>query len=112
MANELQRRKVAILAANGVERVELEQPRQAVQDTSDETQILSIHSGEIQARSYDIEEARTFTVEGLVSGLQTSNEVREAAYTYHGGVAPMRVGNAAMKRARTARAYASAAPQI
>ena len=67
MANELQGRKVAILAADGIERVELEQPRQAVQDAGAETQLLSIHEGEIQARNWDIEDAGTFTVEGLVS---------------------------------------------
>ncbi|MDQ3433507.1 MAG: peptidase C56, partial [Actinomycetota bacterium] len=32
MADELQGKKVAILAADGVEQVELEQPRQAVED--------------------------------------------------------------------------------
>ncbi|HEV2742308.1 MAG TPA: DJ-1/PfpI family protein, partial [Rubrobacter sp.] len=67
MANELQGRKVAILAADGVERVELEQPRQAIEDAGAETTLLSIHEGEIQARNHDIEEAGTFAVEGLVS---------------------------------------------
>ena len=67
MANELQGRKVAILAADGVERVELEQPRQAIEDAGAETTLLSIHDGEIQARNHDIEEAGTFTVDGLVS---------------------------------------------
>src|SRR5215218_7974581 len=67
MANELQGRKVAILAADGVERVELEQPRQAIEDAGAETTLLSIHEGEIQARNHDIEEAGTFTVDGLVS---------------------------------------------
>jgi protease I len=43
MANELQGRKVAILAADGVERVELEQPRQAIEDAGAETTLLSIH---------------------------------------------------------------------
>jgi protease I len=32
VANELDGRQVAILAADGVEQVELEQPRQAVED--------------------------------------------------------------------------------
>jgi len=67
MANELQGRKVAILAADGVERVELEQPRQAIEDAGAETTLLSIHEGEIQARNHDIEEAGSFTVDGLVS---------------------------------------------
>ncbi|QIN78884.1 DJ-1/PfpI/YhbO family deglycase/protease [Rubrobacter marinus] len=68
MANELQGRKVAILAADGVERVELEQPRQALREAGAETTLLSIHQGEIQARNNDIQEAGTFAVDGLVSG--------------------------------------------
>jgi hypothetical protein len=39
MANTLQGKKVAILAADGVERVELETPREAVQDAGGETEL-------------------------------------------------------------------------
>ena len=67
MANELSDRKVAILAADGVERVELEKPRAAVQDAGAQTELLSIHDGEIAARNNDLEDAGTFTVDGLVS---------------------------------------------
>jgi protease I len=67
MANELRGRKVAILAADGVEQVELVQPRQAVEEAGAETQLLSIHSGEIQAMNRDINKADTFEVDGLVS---------------------------------------------
>lgn len=45
MADELQGKKVAILAADGVERVELEQPREAVQNAGAQTELLSIHDG-------------------------------------------------------------------
>jgi protease I len=67
MANELKGRRVAILAADGVERVELEQPRQALEDAGAGTELLSIHDGEILARKSDIEPAGTFTVDRLVS---------------------------------------------
>jgi protease I len=67
MANELQGRKVAILAADGVEQVELVKPRQAVEAAGAETQLLSIHGGEIQAMNHDINKADTFPVDGLVS---------------------------------------------
>jgi deglycase len=67
MAGELNERRVAILAADGVERVELEQPRAAVTDAGAEVELLSIHEGEIAARDHDLEEAGTFTVDGLVS---------------------------------------------
>lgn len=66
MANELRGKRVAILAADGVERVELEQPRQAVQDAGVATDLLSLHDGEIQARNNDLDSAGTFTVDGVV----------------------------------------------
>ena len=47
MAGELNGRRVAILAADGVERVELEQPRQALEDAGARTDVVSITSGEI-----------------------------------------------------------------
>jgi protease I len=67
MAGELNGKKVAILAADGVERVELEQPRTAVTDAGAEVELLSIHDGEILARNHDLEDAGTFSVDGLVS---------------------------------------------
>jgi protease I len=67
MAGELNGKKVAILAADGVERVELEQPRAAVTDAGAEVELLSIHEGEIAARDHDLEDAGTFAVDGLVS---------------------------------------------
>ena len=41
-------KKVAILAADMFERVELEEPRKALEDAGAETEIVSIHDGEIQ----------------------------------------------------------------
>ena len=67
MAGELRGQTIAILAADGVEQVELEQPRQAVQDAGAETVLLSIQLGEIQAMNHDIEPADTFTVDKQVS---------------------------------------------
>ncbi|MGX5360007.1 type 1 glutamine amidotransferase domain-containing protein [Kocuria sp. KH4] len=66
MANELHGKRVAILAADGVERVELEQPRQALQDAGATTVLLSLHEGEIQARDHDLDAAGTFPVDALV----------------------------------------------
>ncbi|MCW2687591.1 MAG: putative protease [Mycobacterium sp.] len=67
MTSELQGKRVAILAADGVERVELEQPRQAVQGAGANTEVLSLHMGEIQARNNDLDAAGTFSVDRLVS---------------------------------------------
>jgi protease I len=66
MAGALNGRRIAILAADGVERVELEQPRQALDQAGGQTTLLSIHDGEIAARNHDLEDAGTFTVDKLV----------------------------------------------
>ncbi|RCG29898.1 type 1 glutamine amidotransferase [Sphaerisporangium album] len=67
MAHELQGRKIAILATDGVERVELEQPRGALFGAGAKTELLSIHPGEIQARQWDLNPAGTLAVDRLVS---------------------------------------------
>jgi protease I len=54
---------VAILAADGVERVELEEPRRALDDAGARTEVVSISAGEIQARDHDLEDAGTFSVD-------------------------------------------------
>lgn len=68
MADELSGRRVAILAADGVERVELEQPRRALDQAGANTTLLSIKTGEIAARDHDLEDAGTFQVDGDVHG--------------------------------------------
>ena len=45
---KLEGKKVAILAADMFERVELEQPRQALEDAGATIEVISIHDGEIQ----------------------------------------------------------------
>jgi protease I len=67
MSNELRGKKVAILAADGVERVELEQPRAAVVAAGADTELLSLHGGEIQAMNQDIEPANRFRVDRKVA---------------------------------------------
>ena len=66
MAGELKGKRVAILAADGVERVELEQPRQALDQAGAQTELLSLHDGQIKARNNDLEAAGTFDVDALV----------------------------------------------
>src|SRR5437016_6740917 len=48
MAEMLSGKKVAILAADMFERVELEEPRQALEDAGADVEIVSIHDGEIK----------------------------------------------------------------
>jgi protease I len=51
MGDRLEGKKVAILAADMVERVELEQPRDALKNAGADVEIVSIHPGKI--RSFD-----------------------------------------------------------
>jgi protease I len=67
MADELNGKRVAILATDGVERVELEEPREAVSAAGAQVDLLSIHDGEIAARKQDLYEAGSFTVDRLVT---------------------------------------------
>ena len=73
MAKELQGKRIAILAADGVERVVLEQPREAVQQAGAETEVISLKPGEIQARNNDLESAGTFSVDRTVSDASTDD---------------------------------------
>jgi deglycase len=67
MAKPLQGKRVAILAADGVERVELEVPREEVQRAGAQTDLLSLRNGEVQARNNDLDEGGTFSVDREVS---------------------------------------------
>lgn len=66
--SELTGRKVAILAADGVEQVELEKARDAVRAAGATTELLSLSAGEIQAVNGDIHPSVTFTVDRAVAG--------------------------------------------
>jgi len=67
MSNTLQGKKVAILAADGVEKVELEQPRSVLTENGAQVQLLSLKTDDIQARNHDLEPAGTFRVDRTVS---------------------------------------------
>ncbi len=67
MSNELQGRRIAIIAADGVEQVELEQPRAAVEGAGATTELLSIDDGEIQAMNGEIHPGETFAVDRRVA---------------------------------------------
>lgn len=63
MSQVLQGKRIAILATDGVERRELEEPRTAVHDAGGDTELLSLSMGTIDARNHDLEEAGTFRVD-------------------------------------------------
>jgi protease I len=63
MPDTLNGKKIAIIATDGVEQVELVKPREAVQDAGATTELLSVQGGEIQAMNSDIEPADKFPVD-------------------------------------------------
>jgi protease I len=67
MAGRLEGTRIAILATDGVEQVELTRPRDAVTGEGARAEIISLAEGEIQAMNGDIEPADTFTVDRAVS---------------------------------------------
>eukprot|EP01037_Dinobryon_pediforme_P005811 gene5811-5874_t len=53
MSNTLTGRKIAILATNGFEQVELTEPRKALQQAGAETVVVSLKTGSIQGMNHD-----------------------------------------------------------
>jgi protease I len=66
MANELQGHTIAILATDGVEQVELVEPRAALAAAGATIHLLAPHHGRIQAMNGDIEPAEQFEVDKAV----------------------------------------------
>jgi protease I len=61
MANDITNQKVAFLAADGVEQVELEQPWQAVKEAGGDPELVSLRTGEVQAFQH-LDKGDTFPV--------------------------------------------------
>ena len=72
MANELQGKTIAFLAADGVEQVELTEPWKAVEDAGGEPQLISIESGEIQGFNH-LDQGDTFPVDREVAEADASD---------------------------------------
>lgn len=60
-------RRVAILATDGVEQVELVQPREAVEKAGATATLVSLVHGDIQAMESDVNAADTFTVDRVIA---------------------------------------------
>jgi protease I len=73
MSDELKGKKIAILAADGVERVELEQPREAVENAGATTELISLEAGEIQAMDHDLEPAAKVTVDKAIADVSADD---------------------------------------
>jgi protease I len=63
MAGKLDGKRIAILATDGVEQVELTGPRDAVTQEGARTEIISLKDGEFQAMNGDINPADRFTAD-------------------------------------------------
>jgi protease I len=66
MSKELEGKKIAIVATDGVERIELEEPRGALRGAGAQTEVLSPHPGEIQSRQFDLASASTIPVDRVI----------------------------------------------
>jgi protease I len=73
MTQDLTGKRIAIIATDGVEQVELEQPRAAVEQAGASTELLSPADGEIQAMNSDIEPADRFSVDKLIADAVASD---------------------------------------
>jgi protease I len=68
MAGRLDGKRIAIIATDGVEEVELTRPRDAVTAEGAAVDVLSLEEGGFQAMNGDIEPASTITADGTVAG--------------------------------------------
>ena len=67
MTDSLNGKTIAIIATDGVEQVELTEPRTAVEQAGATIELLSLQTGEIQAMNDDIEPADSFAVDKSVA---------------------------------------------
>jgi protease I len=84
MANKLENKRVAFVATDGVEQVELTEPWKAVEDEGGSPELISIESGEIQGFNH-LDKGDTFSV------ARTAEEAK--AEDYDGLVLPGGVAN-------------------
>jgi protease I len=108
MAHDLKGKKIAILATDGVEQVELTEPREALEKAGATTELVSLEDGEIQAFNH-LDHGDRFTVDRTVDQAQ--------AEEYDGLLIPGGVANGDFLRAddgavRFTRDFASAKKPI
>jgi len=72
MASELRGKRIAFLATDGVEQVELTKPWEAVKKAGGQPELLSIKSGQIQGVNHT-DKADTFPVDRLVAGVHAAD---------------------------------------
>ncbi|WP_261664748.1 type 1 glutamine amidotransferase domain-containing protein [Deinococcus sp. Marseille-Q6407] len=70
---KLQGKKIAILAADGVEDIELVSPRQAIEEAGGTCELISLESGEIQSMDSDITPKAKYSVDKTVADAKISD---------------------------------------
>ena len=70
---KLDGKKIAFLAADGVEQSELTEPWKAVQEAGGTPELVSLEDGEIQGVESEIEKRDTFTVDRVVADVDPSD---------------------------------------
>ena len=73
MTGKLSGKRIAILAADGVEEVELTRPRDAVTAEGAQVDVVSLSDGELQAMNHDIEPASKIRVDRTVAQASASD---------------------------------------
>jgi protease I len=69
MSSELQGKRIAFLATDGVEQVELIEPWQAVEEAGGQPELVSLEDGEIQGFDH-LDKGKTFHVDRMVAEAQ------------------------------------------
>jgi protease I len=73
MTDNLNSKKIAIIATDGVEQAELVKPREAVERAGGSTELLSLETGQIQAMNSDINPADKFDVDKAIAEASPDN---------------------------------------
>ena len=73
MAGRLDGKRIAFLAASGVEQVELTQPRQTLEAEGARTTLISVEDGPLQAMNADINKADTFDVDAQIDDVRADD---------------------------------------
>ncbi len=90
MAQQLEGKRIAFLATEGVEQVELERPLEAVREAGAQAELISLEAGEVQAFNH-LDKGDTFPVDRAVGDADAGD--------YDGLVLPGGVANPDMLRA-------------
>lgn len=67
MSSNLNDKRIAILATDGVEEIELTEPRDAVENAGAKTELISTDVGEIQSMNGDTEKSKTYRVDKAIA---------------------------------------------